>query len=178
MRIISGTFKGRRFSPPKSFDARPTTDFAKENLFNILNNRVAWEESTALDLFSGTGNICVEFVSRGCPWVTGVEKAPIHAKFIKKVCDQLEVENLRLHTMDVFRFLDSNREKFDLIFADPPYDLPTLEKIPQLIIEKDLLKEGGIFIMEHSRKNDFSHLPLFQEKRVYGSVNFSIFEKE
>lgn len=177
MRIISGTFKGRRFSPPKSFDARPTTDFAKESLFNILNNSVDWEASTALDLFSGTGNICLEFVSRGCPSVTSVEKAPQHAKFIKKVCGELKVDNLRLYTMDVFRFLDLNREKFDLIFADPPYDLPSLEKIPQLVLEKEMLKEGGIFIMEHSKKNDFSHLPLFQEKRVYGSVNFSIFEK-
>jgi 16S rRNA (guanine(966)-N(2))-methyltransferase RsmD len=178
MRIISGTFKGRRFSPPKSFDARPTTDFAKENLFNILNNRVDWEAATALDLFSGTGNICLEFVSRGCPFVTSVEKAPLHAKFIHKLCDELKVSNLRIYTMDVFRFLDSNQEKFDLIFADPPYDLPTLEKVPQLILEKDMLKEGGIFVMEHSKKNDFSHLPFFIEKRVYGSVNFSIFEKE
>lgn len=178
MRIISGTFKGRRFSPPKNFDARPTTDFAKENLFNILNNRVDWEEACALDLFSGTGNICVEFISRGCPQVTGVEKNPVHARFIKKVTDELKIENLRLYTMDVFRFLESNREKFDLIFADPPYDLPALEKIPQLILEKDVLKQGGIFVMEHSKKNDFSQLPLFAEKRVYGSVNFSIFEKE
>lgn len=178
MRIISGTFKGRRFSPPKSFDARPTTDFAKENLFNILNNRVDWEEATALDLFSGTGNICLEFVSRGCPIVTGVEKAPNHAKFIKKVSEELKVENLRLFTMDVFRFLETNHEKFEVIFADPPYDLATLEKIPELILSKDLLKDGGIFVMEHSKKNDFSRLPLFKEKRIYGSVNFSIFEKE
>jgi 16S rRNA (guanine(966)-N(2))-methyltransferase RsmD len=178
MRIISGTFKGRRFSPPKSFHARPTTDFAKENLFNILNNRVDWEEAIALDLFSGTGNICLEFISRGCPQVTAVEKSPVHAKFIKKVADELKVNNLLLFTMDTFRFLESNREKFDLIFVDPPYDLPSLETIPELIIEKELLKEGGIFVMEHSKKNDFSQLPYFQEKRVYGSVNFSIFEKE
>ncbi len=178
MRIISGTFKGRRFSPPKSFDARPTTDFAKENLFNILNNRVEWEDSSALDLFSGTGNICIEFVSRGCTSVTAVEKAPNHAKYIQKVIGELKIENLRLYTTDVFRFLESNHQKYDLIFADPPYDLPTLEKIPALILEKDMLNEGGIFVMEHSKKNDFSQLPHFKERRVYGSVNFSIFEKE
>ncbi len=178
MRIISGQFKGRRFSPPKNFNARPTTDFAKENLFNILNNRVDWEECSALDLFSGTGGICVEFVSRGCTQVVAVEKSPQHARFIKRVADELKISNLRLFAMDVFRFLENNGERFDLIFADPPYDLPTLEQIPEIILNKDFLNEGGIFIMEHSKKNDFSHLPHFVEKRVYGSVNFSIFQNE
>lgn len=177
MRIVSGKYRGRRFSPPSNFKARPTTDFAKENLFNILNNEIDWEETTALDLFGGTGSISFELASRECKHVTCVEKNPIHAAFIEKVKDQLKVTNLRIFKMDVFKYLEHNKDQFDLIFADPPYDMKSFEEVPRLVFEKNILKEGGIFIMEHSKDYDFSNYPLFVQKRTYGSVNFSIFHK-
>lgn len=177
MRIVSGKYRGRRFSPPSNFKARPTTDFAKENLFNILNNEIDWEETTALDLFGGTGSISFELASRECKHVTCVEKNPIHAAFIEKVKDQLKVTNLRIFKMDVFKYLEHNKDQFDLIFADPPYDMKNFEEVPRLVFEKNILKEGGIFIMEHSKDYDFSDYSLFVQKRTYGSVNFSIFHK-
>lgn len=178
MRIISGKYKGRRLSVPSSFKARPTTDFAKENLFNILNNMIDWEDSESLDLFGGTGSISFELVSRGCPSVVCVEKFPSSYSFIEKTKKLLEADELHLYKMDVFKFLETCKSRFDFIFADPPYDLPFLEEVPRLVIEKDLLKPGGFFVMEHSKANDFSSLPLYSDKRVYGSVNFSIFEKD
>jgi len=178
MRIISGRYKGRRFSPPSNFKARPTTDFAKENLFNVLNNLIDWEETEALDLFGGTGSISFELVSRGCPNVICVEKNPLNYSFIEKTKNLLEANELHLYKMDVFRFLDNCKAQYDFIFADPPYDLPYLEEVPKQVIEKNLLKDDGIFIMEHSKANDFSSYPLYTGKRVYGSVNFSIFEKK
>ncbi len=177
MRIVSGKYRGRRFSPPSNFKARPTTDFAKENLFNILNNEIDWEETTALDLFGGTGSISFELASRECKHVTCIEKNPIHAAFIEKVKDQLKVTNLRIFKMDVFKYLEHNKDQFDLIFADPPYDMKNFEEVPRLVFEKNILKEGGIFIMEHSKDYDFSDYSLFVQKRTYGSVNFSIFHK-
>lgn len=178
MRIVSGRYKGRRIEVPKNFKARPTTDFAKENLFNILENFIDWEEIKALDLFGGTGSISFELISRGCPLVTCIEKYPPNYAFIEKTKQILEASELRILKTDVFKFLDSCKDQYDLIFADPPYDLISLEKIPQLIIDRNLIKEGGIFIMEHSKDYTFSNLPYFKEKRIYGSVNFSIFIKE
>ncbi|MFV0418546.1 MAG: RsmD family RNA methyltransferase [Dysgonomonas sp.] len=179
MRIISGKYKGRRFDPPKSFKARPTTDFAKENLFNVLNNEIEWEETTALDLFGGTGSISFELVSRGCPKVVCVEKNFNHASFIEKTKEMLRIQSeLVLFKMDVFNYLEHCKEQFDLIFADPPYDLKNLAEVPRLVFERDLIREGGVFILEHPREYDFSDLPLFQNKRVYGSVNFTIFRKD
>lgn len=177
MRIISGRYKGRRLSVPSNFKARPTTDFAKENLFNILNNTLNWETTKALDLFGGTGSISFELVSRGCPEVVCVEKLPQHYSFIEKNKLLLEANELVLYKTDVFRFLEINKNKFDFIFADPPYDLTHIEDVPKLVINKDILNPGGIFVMEHSKVNDFSSLPHFIGKRIYGSVNFSIFEK-
>lgn len=178
MRIISGKYKGRRFDPPKSFKARPTTDFAKENLFNVLNNSIDWEETTALDLFGGTGGISFELVSRGCPRVVCVEKNFNHGKFIEKTKDELKIQSeMSLLKMDVFSYLEHSKEQFDLIFADPPYDLKNFADVPRLVFEKNLIKDGGIFILEHSKEYDFSSLPLFEDKRIYGSVNFSIFRK-
>lgn len=178
MRIISGKYKGRRFEPPKSFKARPTTDFAKENLFNILNNYLDWEDiSSALDLFGGTGSISFEMISRGCPQVICIEKMPAHASFIEKVKENLGIEELVLLKTDVFKYLENSRQQFDFIFADPPYDLKNFTDVPRLIIEKDLIKNDGIFILEHSKDYDFSDYKLFKEKRIYGSVNFSIFMK-
>lgn len=178
MRIVSGRYKGRRLDLPKNFKARPTTDFAKENLFNILGNSIDWEDIKALDLFGGTGNISFELVSRGCPQVTCVEKFAPNYSFIEKTKGLLDAKELRIFKMDVFKFLEICKDQFDFIFADPPYDLPFLQEVPKLIIEKNLLKPGGVFVMEHSKSDDFSSSPLFKEKRVYGSVNFSIFEKE
>ena len=178
MRIISGKYKGRRFEPPKNFKARPTTDFAKENLFNVLNNKFDWEDiPVALDLFGGTGGMSFEMISRGCSHVVCVEKAPAHAAFIEKTQEALNISELTLYRMDVFKYLEVCNQEFDFIFADPPYDLKNFADVPRLILEKDLIKDGGMFILEHSKDYDFSTLPLFREKRVYGSVNFSIFEK-
>jgi len=178
MRIISGKYKGRRLEVPKSFKARPTTDFAKENLFNVLENSIDWEECTALDLFAGTGSISLEFVSRGCPKVYCVEKDPAHYTFIEKVKSFLKAPELTIYKADVFKYLSLCKQQFDIIFADPPYDLKVLPEVPRIVLEKDLLSDGGTFIMEHSKDYDFSELPLFKEKRVYGSVNFSIFRKD
>lgn len=177
MRIVSGTFKGRRLEVPKNLKARPTTDFAKENLFNILNNYIEWEESKCLDLFAGTGSISLELISRDSPSVTCVEKHPQHAIYIEKNKSTLEITNLRIIKNDVFKYIELCKEGFDFIFADPPYDLPVLEKIPNLILEKNILNKNGIFVMEHSKNNNFDSLQYFVEKRVYGSVNFSIFRK-
>jgi 16S rRNA (guanine(966)-N(2))-methyltransferase RsmD len=178
MRIISGRYRGRRLNVPASFKARPTTDFAKENLFNVLNNLIDWDETSALDLFGGTGGISFELVSRGCPRVVCVEKYPPHYLFIEKTKEALKAGELQLCKMDVFKYLSLCNESFDFIFADPPYNLPTLEDVPRIVIEKKLLKPGGLFVMEHSKANDFSQLPLFTGKRVYGSVNFSFFRNE
>lgn len=178
MRIISGIYKRRRFDVPKSFKARPTTDFAKENLFNVLySNYLDMEEGmTALDLFSGTGSITVELVSRGFEKVISVEKERAHYAFILKVLKELKEEKCLPICGDAFRFIkSSNKAQFDLIFADPPYALPGLDTIPDLIFENNLLKEGGIFVFEHGKGDSFESHPRFLEKRVYGSVNFSFF---
>lgn len=176
MRIISGKYKGRKFTPPKNFKARPTTDFAKENIFNVLNNEIDWEDTSALDLFGGTGGISFELVSRGCPRVVCVEKNFVHAAFIEKTRKELGIQTeMQLLKMDAFKYLAHAREQFDLIFADPPYDMEHFADVPRLVLENKLMKENGIFILEHSKEYDFSHLPLFEEKRTYGSVNFSIF---
>lgn len=175
MRIISGKYKSRRIQLPPNLKARPTTDFARESLFNVLNNRVDWDETSALDLFSGTGSIALELVSRGCPHVVCVEMNANHYNFIVKAQDTLGAKELFPIKADVFKYLQSAKQKFDLIFADPPYDLPDAVKIPQLVIEKQLVNNGGIFVMEHSRNHDFSHLLHFEEVRKYGSVHFSFF---
>ena len=176
MRIISGIFKGRRIVPPRNITARPTTDFAKESLFNLLNNRMNLEGIDVLDLFAGTGGISLECVSRGCREVISVELAQRQADFIRKISKELKVENLTLIRGDVFKYVASTKKQFDFIYADPPYDLPTLESIPDVIFEHDLLQEDGLFILEHSAKNDFSEHPHFVEHRKYGNVNFTFFE--
>ncbi len=164
---------------PTSFSARPTTDFAKENLFNVINNLTDLEGADALDLFAGTGSISFELLSRGCRSVTAVEKNNAHASFIDKVAKELKTDALRLIRGDVFRYLRSSpRQGFDFIFADPPYALKELPDVPELVFDGDLLRDGGILVMEHPKTNDFSHLRYFNQRRAYGSVNFSIFIKE
>ena len=179
MRIVGGKYKRRRFEIPKNFKARPTTDMAKENLFNVLTNIIDFDGIRALDLFSGTGGISFELISRGASEVVCIEKNPLHYNFINKIKEDLNATELKVIKGDVFRYIDEKSlEPFDLIFADPPYDLPTLEDIPFAILSSNLLTNNGIFIMEHSSKNDFSMLPHFWQRRIYGSVNFSIFIKE
>lgn len=179
MRIISGIYGRRRFDVPSSFSARPTTDFAKENIFNVVSNLTDLEGLEALDLFAGTGSISFELLSRGCRGVIAVEKNNAHASFIAKVAKELKTDSLQLIRGDVFRYLQSApAERFDFIFADPPYALKELPEVPSLIFERNLLREGGIFVMEHPKTFDFSDLPYFDQRRVYGSVNFSIFIKE
>lgn len=164
---------------PKTFKARPTTDFAKENIFNVLcNNYIDFEEGiTALDLFAGTGSISIELVSRGCDKVISVEKEPAHYAFICKVMEMVKTDKCIPIRGDVFKFIGSTREKFDFIFADPPYALANIQDIPGIIFEKELLKEEGILVLEHGKENNFEDDPHFLERRVYGSVNFSIFSK-
>ncbi len=176
MRIIQGNFKGRRFSPPTNITARPTTDFAKEGIFNVLsNNYLDLENKDVLDLFAGTGSISLEFVSRGCKSVTSIEMSEKQLGFIHKITNTLKISNMRILRMDVFRYIKTCVNKYDVIFADPPYQLVNLEEIPDLIFQHELLNEDGIFVLEHGSKNDFSSHPHFVEHRVYGNVNFSIF---
>jgi len=187
MRIITGKYKGRHFEIPRSFKARPTTDFAKENIFNVLIQYVDLEDATALDLFSGTGSITLELLSRGCSQVVSVEMDRDHHRFIceclkalppspwGRAGERLPVLPLRA---DVFRFLKSCHQQFDFIFADPPYALKEIPQIPDLIFEKGLLKEDGLFVLEHGKDHDFSQHPHFAEHRSYGSVNFSLFTNQ
>ncbi|MBQ6659470.1 MAG: 16S rRNA (guanine(966)-N(2))-methyltransferase RsmD [Prevotella sp.] len=176
MRIITGIYKGRRFDIPHTFKARPTTDFAKENIFNVLNSYIDFEGTTALDLFAGTGSISLELLSRGCQQVVSIEKDRDHHAFIRQCLQKLGADNSVVIRGDVFRYIKSCSQQFDFIFADPPYQLTELAQIPDLIFEKDLLKEEGIFVLEHGAQNDFSNHPHFVEHRKYGSVNFSIFQ--
>lgn len=175
MRIIRGKYGKRRFDVPKNISARPTTDFARENLFNVLENLEDFEGKTALDLFAGTGAISFEFLSRGCSQVTAVEQAPVQTKFIKSVKEKLNDQALTVIQGDVFKFTATCSRQFDFIFADPPYDHPRFEEIPSLILQSNMLKSGSIVIIEHSKTRNFSDLPGFTQQRVYGSVNFSIF---
>ena len=176
MRIIRGKYGRRRFDVPTNITARPTTDFARENIFNVLENMVDFEGLSALDLFAGTGAITFEFLSRGCADVTAVEKASTQYNFIKKVAQQLNVDNLTLIKGDALKFIDTCTKKFDLIFADPPYDMPDFASVPVRILGSQMLRPGTIIVVEHSKNHDFSTLPHFASHRTYGSVNFSIFE--
>lgn len=176
MRIIRGKYGRRRFDVPTNITARPTTDFARENIFNVLENMVDFEGLSALDLFAGTGAITFEFLSRGCADVTAVEKAVTQYNFIRKVAQQLNVDNLTLIKGDALKFIDTCTKKFDLIFADPPYDMPDFASVPVRILGSQMLRPGTVVIVEHSKNHDFSTLPHFIDHRTYGSVNFSIFE--
>ena len=178
MRIIRGKFGRRRFDVPSNITARPTTDFARENIFNVLENIVDFEGASALDLFAGTGAISFEFLSRGCERVTAVEKASTQQRFIAKVAGELGVDNFTLIRGDVLRYIEAAPAPFDIVFADPPYDMPGFAEIPGKILASHLVAPGTIVVIEHSKKHDFSSLPHFREHRAYGSVNFSIFEIE
>lgn len=178
MRIISGTHKSRQFHIPDNLGIRPTTDFAKEALFNILQNRIDFEGMKALDLFGGSGSMSYEFASRGCAEVTSIEKNPKCGNFIKKTASEFKFTNIKVITMDVFKFLNLCSDTFDLIFADPPFKLENIERIPALVFEKNILKENGTLIVEHPVETDFSGIKELQETRKYGTVNFSIFKNQ
>lgn len=178
MRVITGKYKGRHFEVPRNFKARPTTDFAKENLFNVLQGYIDFSDARALDLFSGTGSITLELLSRGCDRVISVEKDALHHSFIRRFLEQLQDLSGVAVRADVFRFVEKCREQFDFIFADPPYALPNLEELPDIIMSRDLLTPDGLFVLEHGKVNDFSQHPCFVEHRAYGSVNFSFFQKK
>lgn len=177
MRIVGGEYGGRIFRPNKKLKARPTTDIAKEGLFNILENRYDFSNKTALDLFAGSGSIGYEFISRGCTELTLVEGNTNHFRFILEVLKTLQIENVKPFKTDVFKFLKSCSEKFNFIFADPPFDLKDFDKVPDIILKADILAENGLFIFEHPKEFNFSKHEFFKEVRKYGKVNFSFFEK-
>lgn len=175
MRIISGYYKGRRLDTPKNLNLRPTTDMAKESLFNVLRNMLDFDEIEALDLFSGTGSISYELVSRGALNVLAVEQNSQQIRFIESVIQKLNMDNLRLLRMNVFEFFKTNKRSFDLVFADPPYDMAEFDTIPDLVFKHKLINEGGVFVLEHPKHSSYTEHPHFYEHRNYGSVNFSFF---
>lgn len=177
MRIISGKYKGRAINPPRNLRARPTTDFAKENLFNVLGNLVDFEECDVLDLFAGTGSISYEFASRGVRSVTSVEINSVHHAFIRRTASELGIDNLYAVKANAFLYLKSATKQFDIIFSDAPYDLDGAEEIIRLVLEQECLTDEGFLVFEHSKGKDYSSHPNFWQQRSYGSVQFSFFKK-
>lgn len=178
MRIISGTLRGKRFYPPKNIPARPTTDFAKEALFNILNNHFDFSEVKFLDLFAGTGSLDMEMFSRGCTDITSVDMSKISLGFIKKMSEEVQIPNHKIILGDAVQYAKNCKEQFDLIFAGPPYALDVINEIPDIIFDKNLLKENGQFILETSPKHDFTEHPKLLEVRNYGQTHFWFFGEE
>jgi 16S rRNA (guanine966-N2)-methyltransferase len=177
MRIISGEFKGRRFTPPADkWPTRPTTDFAKEGLYNVLANRLDWEEVTMLDLFGGTGSHSYESISRGCRQVVYVDKHRPAFQFVQATAKALEIEDfISIINSDVFQYINTCSRKFDYIFAGPPYGLESLDAIPDKIFEHELLEETGLFVLEHNPNHNFENHPRFESSRNYGTTIFSFF---
>ena len=178
MRIISGKYKGRQIHPPSGFKARPTTDFAKEALFNILENHFVIEDLSVLDLFSGTGSITYEFASRGAYRISSVESEAIHFRFIRRMVQQLEFAQVNTVRTDALKVIKNPWESYDIVFADPPYNFPGLELIPEQVMKSKLLDNEGWFILEHPSSMNFSLVPGMFNHRNYGNVNFSFFKKQ
>ncbi|WP_118195116.1 16S rRNA (guanine(966)-N(2))-methyltransferase RsmD [Albibacterium indicum] len=176
MRIISGYLRGRKINPPKGLPVRPTTDMAKEALFNVLTNRFHFEKIRVLDLFTGTGSIALEFISRGVDNLVAVDQNNRCIGFLNEMADKFKLTNLRVVRDNVFKFIGRKHEAFDIIFADPPYDMAKLEEMPKMILESGLLKEHGYFILEHPSYMDFENEAYFMEKRKYGQTAFSFFQ--
>ena len=176
MRIISGSHKSKRFTAPKNLPVRPTTDMAKEGLFNILNNRYYFDEIRVLDLFSGTGNIAYEFASRGSEEIFCVDKNHNCIRFIQQTAQELNFDTISTIQADVFEFLAGHNREHDIIFADPPYELSDLNEVIASVFDKKLLSQEGVLILEHSKMKDFSENSFFKNTRRYGNVNFSFFE--
>ena len=177
MRVITGKYKGKHFEVPRSFKARPTTDFAKENLFNVLRAYLDFEETRALDLFAGTGSITLELLSRGCREVMSVERDRQHYAFIQSMLRHLDDPAASAICGDALRFISKGFKEFDFIFAEPPSALRELPELPERGMSSKLLAPGGLFVLEHGKHNDFSDRPDFLEHRAYGSVNFSFFRR-
>jgi 16S rRNA (guanine(966)-N(2))-methyltransferase RsmD len=178
MRIISGIYRGRTINPPRNLRARPTTDFAKENLFNVLTNIVDFEDLDVLDLFSGTDSISYEFASREARSVTSVEINSVHHNFIRNTARELGFENFYAVKANAFLYLKSCSKQFDIIFSDAPYDLEGSAEIIDLVFGQNLLREDGFLVFEHSKEYNFSEHPKFWQQRSYGSVQFSFFKKD
>jgi len=177
VRIISGTYKGKQIHPPANFRARPTTDFAKEALFNILENHFDIEELSVLDLFAGTGSITYEFASRGARRISAVEMNSTHFRFIQKTIQELDFFQVNAVRSDAMKVIKNPWESYNLAFADPPFDFAGLENLPELVLDSALMDPGSWFILEHPSKMRFNHVPGIFDHRNYGSVNFSFFRR-
>ena len=175
MRIIGGKYSKRIIKPPKNLPVRPTTDLAKESLFNILNNKIEFQGKTALDLFTGTGSMAYEFCSRGCKRVIAVDQNYKCVQFVKKTALDFGMDEIEVVRSETFRFIKNSPMKFDIIFADPPYNLENIHEISLNIFEKQLLNNDGWLIVEHPKEIDFTNQEHFVEHRKYGHVNFSFF---
>ena len=175
MRIIAGTLRGRRLEPPQNLPVRPTTDMARESLFNILNNYVDYEDCSVMDLFAGTGAVSLEFISRGAREVTSIDINTQCTDFIKRCATQFSINNLHVVRADVFDLLKRANRRFDIVFADPPYALEGLSSLPDMVFERGVLTDDGIFILEHPREYSFEEHPHFWQHRAYGKVNFTFF---
>lgn len=178
MRIIGGKLRGLRLNPPKGLPVRPTTDLAKEALFNILQNQIDIADTRILDLFSGTGNLSLEFASRGAAEVIAVDKSIRCVHYLKDTARQHGLEQIKTYNADVFKYLELENEKYDLIFADPPYDLSRIPEIIKIVFERELLSPDGILIVEHQTMQNLSNHPAFSEQRKYGHSSFSFFRNE
>lgn len=178
MRIISGTLGGRRIKPPQKMPhTRPTTDIAKEGLFNILQNRMSFDGISTLDLFGGTGSISYELASRGAAELTIIEKDPAMHQFIRTTLNELKIEHAEVIRMDIFQFLQNHTKQYDFIFAGPPYALGAIDEIPKIIMHQSLLAQGGIFVLEHTPRNQYENFNGFWFQRNYGTTVFSFFRK-
>jgi len=176
MRIIGGILRGLRLNPPKNLPVRPTTDLAKEALFNILLNKIEFEGIKVLDLFSGTGNISLEFASRGAAEVVSIDRSIQCINYLKDTAQQHKLTQIKTFKADVLKYLQLETEQYDLIFADPPYDMNQIPELPKIIFEKNLLLPGGLLIVEHQSLQNLSNHPAFTEFRKYGHSSFSFFE--
>ncbi len=175
MRIVSGTHRGRVIHPPKNLDVRPTTDFAKESIFNILNNYFELDGLKVLDLFCGTGNMSYEFASRGCGEITSVDASYACSEFVKRTATEFKMKAIKAVKSDAFAFLKRATTPYHIIFCDPPYDLENIKTIPELVFQNNLLKPQGWLIVEHGELTDLSKMEHFNQHRKYGNVNFSVF---
>lgn len=178
MRIIGGELRGKSILPPAGYSARPTTDFAKEGLFNTLTNELDFTEISLLDLFSGTGSISFEFASRGCTDIIAVEMNPANAAFVKKTAAGFKLHSIQVIHHNVFDFIPLCKRKFDVIFADPPFSIEGLESIPEKIFFADIITTSGYLILEHPATYSFTSAPYFVKEKKYGNVHFSYFKKE
>lgn len=176
IRIISGKHRGRRIAAPRNLPVRPTTDMAKESLFNILNNHFYFDEIKVLDLCAGTGNISYELASRGCTDISAVDADNACTKFIEKTAEQLNFQGFEVYRSDIFQFIAKAYKSYDLIFADPPFDFDKYDELVDQVFFKNLVAENGMLVIEHQSRKSLDELPHFLEKRKYGNVTFSFFQ--